>query len=503
MKMLYLITNMQPNMATRFVFLLLPFFLGVVAVAQGVGINASGAAPHPSAMLDVADTTKGMLIPRMTEQQRNAMANPAYGLMILNTSTDCINLWDGNNWLQSCFQCALNPVISGSTSLCSGDTLSLSVNVPQGATAAWSGPGGFSASGASVQIQGIQAAQAGNYQVVLSQNGCVSTPASVSVSVAPALPQVTASSNSPVSLNNTIQLNATTVPNATYFWSGPNNFTSTSQNPSIPNAQLTMSGTYSVFAVAGACTTNTATVPVSVAVQLFQTFTSSGTFTVPPGVSQVRVLCVGGGGGGASGHQGGGGSGYVQTGTFNLSPGQSIPVTVGAGGTGASAVFNTNNIQGISPGQASSFGNLLTANGGQVVTSVNGGGQNGGSGGGGSCNGGSPGGNGGTGGSNGGSCNQPFGQGQGNFTNSLTQFIRNNITAGAGGQGGNSSHSGGGGGGGVLINNAGPSGANGPQSWSGKGGAGYGGGGGAGGYNNASIRESGGNGAAGVVYVEW
>ncbi len=38
--------------------------------------------PHASAMLDVKSTDKGLLIPRLTASQKNAIANPATGLMI-------------------------------------------------------------------------------------------------------------------------------------------------------------------------------------------------------------------------------------------------------------------------------------------------------------------------------------------------------------------------------------------------------------------------------------
>lgn len=47
----------------------------------GIGVNP----PDPSAMLHVQDTTKGMLIPRMTAAQRNNIQNPAEGLMIYQT----------------------------------------------------------------------------------------------------------------------------------------------------------------------------------------------------------------------------------------------------------------------------------------------------------------------------------------------------------------------------------------------------------------------------------
>ncbi len=70
-------------------------FLAVLAISsiisfevcsQGIAINNDGTNPDPSAMLDVSSTTKGLLIPRMTQTQRNAIANPAAGLMIYQTT---------------------------------------------------------------------------------------------------------------------------------------------------------------------------------------------------------------------------------------------------------------------------------------------------------------------------------------------------------------------------------------------------------------------------------
>jgi PKD repeat protein len=55
-----------------------------------------------------------------------------------------------------------------------------------------------------------------------------------------------ASSNSPVCINNHIQLTAATAGGATYNWTGPNNFSSNLQNPVIPDAQYANSGTYSL-----------------------------------------------------------------------------------------------------------------------------------------------------------------------------------------------------------------------------------------------------------------
>jgi hypothetical protein len=64
---------------------------------QNVGINTN--APHPSAALDITDSTKGILIPRMTMAQRNNIQNPAEGLMVYQTdSTKGFWYFDGVNW---------------------------------------------------------------------------------------------------------------------------------------------------------------------------------------------------------------------------------------------------------------------------------------------------------------------------------------------------------------------------------------------------------------------
>jgi hypothetical protein len=232
-------------------------------------------------------------------------------------------------------------------------------------------------------------------------------------------------------------------------------------------------------------------------------------FEVPFGVSEIRVLTIGGGGGGANGHQGGGGAGYLSTGTFNVNALDLFSITVGQGGTGALTAFSSNLIVGISGGGESSFGNLLSTLGGGFVTGVNQGGHNGSSGGGAACNAGSIGGAGGSGGSNGQGCvtggSMPIGLGQGDYSSLLSIFTESQFTAGAGGLGGTGSHAGGGGAGGILINNLGISAFDGAQSWSGKGGEGFGAGGGAGGldFQVNSNRWAGGSGASGLVYVEW
>jgi hypothetical protein len=70
---------------------LLLFMLLCAAIfhGQNVGINATGAAPVASAMLDISSTTSGLLIPRMTTAQRTAIASPANGLLVFDTNLNC------------------------------------------------------------------------------------------------------------------------------------------------------------------------------------------------------------------------------------------------------------------------------------------------------------------------------------------------------------------------------------------------------------------------------
>lgn len=90
--------------------------------------------------------------------------------------------------------------------------------------------------------------------------------------------------------------------------------------------------------------------------------TSSGTWTVPANiVGNVSVRIFGGGGGGYTAAGGGGGGGYMAYGEYAMTEGDTYTVTIGAGGAPAS------------DGGTTSFGTLLTANGGLGSTGAAGG----------------------------------------------------------------------------------------------------------------------------------
>ncbi len=76
--------------------LLFLFFLSKLN-AQNVGINTT--TPHVSAALDVESTTKGVLVPRMTLAQRDAILTPSVGLLIFQTDgTSGFYFHNGTGW---------------------------------------------------------------------------------------------------------------------------------------------------------------------------------------------------------------------------------------------------------------------------------------------------------------------------------------------------------------------------------------------------------------------
>ena len=107
-------------------------------------------------------------------------------------------------------------------------------------------------------------------------------------------------------------------------------------------------------------------------------FTTSGTFTVPTGVTRVKVSGGGAGGGGASFYGSGGGAGQCVSQTaIDVTAGESITVTIGTGGLGnqtalSGAAKTPSGTFSGSNGGNTSFGSLLTLISGKGATSVGG-----------------------------------------------------------------------------------------------------------------------------------
>jgi hypothetical protein len=78
------------------------FFFGINTIqAQSFAINTDGSAANNSSILDVKSTDKGVLVPRMTKAQKNAINSPATGLLVFQNAPDSVGFhyYDGVKWL--------------------------------------------------------------------------------------------------------------------------------------------------------------------------------------------------------------------------------------------------------------------------------------------------------------------------------------------------------------------------------------------------------------------
>jgi gliding motility-associated-like protein len=169
---------------------------------------------------------------------------------------------------------------------CAGSTIQL--NATGGGTYSWSGPGGYTATGASPTRPASTTAMSGVYTVTVTSTSGATCTATSSVTVNP-IPVITATNTGPFCVGSTIQLNATG--GGTYSWSGPGGFTSTAQNPTRPTSTTAMSGVYTVTVTTNGCT---ATATTSVTVNPIPTPTANNTGPYCPGAT-ISLLGTGGG----------------------------------------------------------------------------------------------------------------------------------------------------------------------------------------------------------------
>jgi len=114
------------NRIKKIILLGVLLFLNNCCFSQGVAINTTSANAHPSAMLDISATDKGILIPRVTEAQKLLIPAPAVGLLVYQTDGN-VGFWffDCNSW------------VNMSNQSNQGSTINMGVNV--GNTLYWNG----------------------------------------------------------------------------------------------------------------------------------------------------------------------------------------------------------------------------------------------------------------------------------------------------------------------------------------------------------------------------
>ena len=98
---------MKKTLFKTFAFITLSYISAINLTAQNVGINATGAAPDAGAMLDIAATNKGLLIPRVSIANLATIA-PVTGsattsMLVYNTNATTgqgFYYWDGAQWVK-------------------------------------------------------------------------------------------------------------------------------------------------------------------------------------------------------------------------------------------------------------------------------------------------------------------------------------------------------------------------------------------------------------------
>ncbi len=168
---------------------------------------------------------------------------------------------------------ATNPTIIGDTTICDGGTLNLSSDAASGNTYLWTGPNGYTSTSQNLTITGITINDAGVYTLHLG--GCANVASNWSVNV---ITRPSVSGDTSVCEGDTLRLNSIATAGNSYFWTGPNGFSSTSQNLSIPNVSSSNSGVYSLMI--NGC--------------ISASFRSTVKISTNPAITGDTTVCVGG-----------------------------------------------------------------------------------------------------------------------------------------------------------------------------------------------------------------
>jgi hypothetical protein len=155
---------------------------------------------------------------------------------------------------------------SGASLILTGSTSLLASTVPTPLSYIWNGPNSYSNTTISnpVSISSVSTAASGTYNLqVRDAFGCFTTPVVSTTVAVNASPSVTVSGNGPVNYGSMINLSSSISNGATPYtimWTGPNNFTSALQNPSVNAVKSANAGVYALKVTDNnGCSTTTST----------------------------------------------------------------------------------------------------------------------------------------------------------------------------------------------------------------------------------------------------
>ncbi|MES2680667.1 MAG: gliding motility-associated C-terminal domain-containing protein [Bacteroidota bacterium] len=153
--------------------------------------------------------------------------------------------------------------VSVNSPVCAGGTLTLNSGGGSGGLAfLWSGPSSYNSSTQNSTITPVTLANAGDYTLTASVNGCSATPITASVVVE--APPVISVANASVCTGHSVTIGASSPTGSGYQWNGPGNFVFPGPTFSFSNASATLAGQYNVTVTSVLGCTNTASAFLSV-----------------------------------------------------------------------------------------------------------------------------------------------------------------------------------------------------------------------------------------------
>jgi gliding motility-associated-like protein len=154
---------------------------------------------------------------------------------------------------------ALPITVTGNMVLCEGDSLQLTVHSQHNPITFYqtdSNAFSFPLIDSTFIIQDMNT---GNYYYIFQENyfGCMGQADTFNVIVKPRPWLFSANTNVPICTGDSLHLYTNEIPNATYTWTGVNNYTSSNFSNYIANADSSLNGSYSVSAELNGCIGNT------------------------------------------------------------------------------------------------------------------------------------------------------------------------------------------------------------------------------------------------------
>lgn len=334
----------------------------IVSGQVGIGTNT----PNPAALLDLTSTSLGLLVPRMTVAQIAAIANPAIGLVVYNTTTNCLEFnstGTSTGWNDIVCPCNSPPgsvgTITGPSTICSGTSGTYSIaSVTDATTYTWSSSNTsiafLSSANGSTSATFTGGSVSGYVTItVVASNSCGSTLNTITI-----LNGVPPNATIPVgnitpSISTTSTYTCAAVPNATaYTWSVSSTNATITSGQGTQTVTVAFDATPTVLSIcvtaSNACGSST---PACLAVSSIPCPTTASTisfswngstnyytgsvqtWTVPSCANTITVTLVGGSGGNCTGTGYSGGLAASLTGTVTVTPGDVLDIIVGGQGT--------------------------------------------------------------------------------------------------------------------------------------------------------------------------